>query len=109
MDFLCFTLSGSCGLRAITNVNTRITLSGGEGEQVRIANFGPDPVCVVSGVTTPTAAFPTDAATSNGAGVVILSGGTETFSLPAAHDTIAGITSTAGKAATIFVSRGKGA
>src|SRR4051812_37675571 len=106
MDFLVFNLSAqSSGARAITSAGQRITLPGGEGEQVRIYNSGPNDVCALSGTGAQVAAFPTDAATPNGAGVVIAAGNTEVFSC--ANSDVHFICK-ATQTATVFVSRGKG-
>jgi hypothetical protein len=106
VEFLCFSLGGTSGARAITSAGQHITVPGGEGEQVRIYNSGPNAVAALSGAGSQTAIFPTDAATPNGSGAVIGAGGVEIFTCQAAD--IHFIT-LAGQTATVYFSRGKGA
>lgn len=107
MDFLCFTLGVTSGARAVTSAGQAIAMPGGDGDQLRVVNIGPNPVAVRAQVGSTAAAFPTDAATCNGQGVVLPSGGVETFTIPQGADTINAICAAA-QTATIFVSRGKG-
>jgi hypothetical protein len=108
MDFLCFSLNVTSGARAITSASTSISIPGGDGEQVRVYNAGPNLIAVMCSVGAGTAIFPTDNATPNGKGCVIPVGGVETFSLIAGADTLSAICPAAGTA-TMYVSRGKGA
>ena len=107
MDFLCFSLGVTSGARAVTAVSSSITLGGGEGSQVRLANLGPSPVAVFASLGAGTAVFPVDAATCNGKGQVMLSGAVESFTIPAGTDTLNFICAAA-QTATMFVGRGKG-
>lgn len=107
MDFMVFNLSAqTSGSRAITSAGQRLTLPGGEGEQIRIFNSGPNAVCGLAGAGAQVAVFPTDAATPNGAGTVIGAGMAETFSCSA---TDIHFITLAGQTATVFLTRGKGA
>ena len=108
MEFLVLSLGNTSGLRAVTSAGQSITLGGGEGEQVRIVNTGPNSVAVSASVGAGTAVFPTDAATSNGKGQVVPNGAVEIFTLPAGTDTLNFIC-LATQTATVFVGRGKGA
>lgn len=107
MDFPIATLSLTSGARLIDSTGERLTYPGGEGDQIRIANAGPDHVCVLGGAGAQLAVFPTSNATPNGAGTVILAGSTEVFTAQGITD-IHAIT-LSGKTATIFMSRVKGA
>lgn len=102
-----FNLSLRSGARIIDSTGERMTIPGGQGNQIRILNLGPNIVCVLHGDGTQSAVMPTDNATPNGSGTVIGIGSTEVFSVGSATD-IHAICAAAG-AATIYVSRGQGA
>ena len=95
------------GARAIDSTGQRLTLPGGQGDQIRIFNIGPNAVCVLHGAGAQTAVFPTDSATPNGKGVVIGVGSTEVFTVPGPVDLHS--ICLAAQTATIYVSRGQGA
>lgn len=107
MDFLCFSLNATSGAKALTSSSSSATLPGGEGEQIRVFNLGPNKAAVLVTLGAATAVMPTDNATANGKGVVIPAGGVETFTIGNA-DTISGICAST-ETATIYFSRGKGA
>lgn len=104
---LPFSLNITSGARAVTAANTNATIPGGEGEQLRVYNAGPNLVAIFASNGAGVAVFPTDNATPNGKGAVIAVGGVELFSLPNGADTLNAICPAAGTA-TIYYSRGKG-
>lgn len=108
MDFLIANISNTSGARAIDSTGERLTLPGGEGDQCRIFNIGPNAVCILDGDGTQSAAFPTSNATPNGKGTVLASGATEVFTLKASATDLHAIC-LAGQTATIYVGRNKGA
>lgn len=101
-----FNVSNTGGRRAVTSAGQRLALGGGGGDQIRVYNKGPDDVCLLVGDGTQSAVFPTDAATSNGAGLV-MGPGVEVFSIQNASVDVHAICDTGGTA-TIYVSRGNG-
>lgn len=106
MELSPFNLSATSGARAIDSTGQRMTLPGGQGNQIRVYNFGPNLVAILAGPGTQTASIPTDSATPNGKGCVVAVGATEVFSITDTTDihAICAVTQTA----TIYVSRGMG-
>lgn len=104
---LPYSLNITSGARAITAANTTATIPGGEGEQFRVYNAGPNLVSIYCSLGAGVAAFPTDSAIPNGKGAVIPVGGVELFTIPNGADTLNAICPAAGTA-TIYYSRGKG-
>lgn len=107
MEFAPIGISNTSGMRAITSAGQYLNVGGGQGDQMRIYNFGPNKVCILDGDGTQTAAMPTDSATANGKGSVIAAGATEIFSMKAGWTNIHAICA-ATETATIFAGRGNG-
>jgi hypothetical protein len=107
MEHSPFSLNITSAAKAITATSTNAVIPGGEGEQLRVYNVGPNLVSVYASRGNGTAVFPTDNATPNGTGVVIPVGGVEIVTMPFGADTLNAICPAAGTA-TIYLSRGKG-
>lgn len=106
-EVLPYSLNVTSAAKAITATSTTAAIPGGEGEQLRVHNFGPNLVSVFTGTGANTAVFPTDNVTPNGTGIVIPVGGVEIVTMRAGSDSLYAICPAAGTA-TIYFSRGKG-
>ena len=107
MEHSPYSLNITSGSRAVTAANTTASIPGGEGDQIRFYNAGPNLVAVTVTNGANTAIFPTDSSSPNGKGMVIPVGGVEIFSIVAGADTLNMICPAAGTA-TVYYSRGKG-
>jgi|SRR5215217_6040844 len=112
-EVLPITLANSSGSMGVTATASSGLIPGGEGDQIRIYNAGPNLVAVTTsngvGITTSIPIFPVAGASPspvNGVGSVIAVGATEVFSIKSC-DTINAICPTAGTA-VLYYSRGKG-